>query len=78
MSSNLEPLPRLAGEGREGAANVNATVALCLLCAVLEGFDIQAMGVAAPRLIPEFRLSPDDMGSVFAISNVGLVIGAHG
>jgi AAHS family 3-hydroxyphenylpropionic acid transporter len=80
MSSDeqLTALPRSPGEGREGASipNVNATVALCLLCAVLEGFDIQAMGVAAPRLIPEFGLSPDQMGSVFAISNVGLVIGA--
>jgi MFS transporter, AAHS family, 3-hydroxyphenylpropionic acid transporter len=58
------------------AANVNVTVALCLLCAVLEGFDIQAMGVAAPRLIPEFGLSPGQMGLVFSISNIGLVIGA--
>jgi MFS transporter, AAHS family, 3-hydroxyphenylpropionic acid transporter len=58
------------------APNVNVTVALCLLCAVLEGFDIQAMGVAAPRIVPEFGLTPDQMGSVFWISNVGLVIGA--
>src|SRR6185503_17475226 len=58
------------------ASNVNVTVALCLLCAVLEGFDIQAMGVAAPRLIPEFGLSPSQMGLVFSISNIGLVIGA--
>ena len=58
------------------APNVNVTVALCLLCAVLEGFDIQAMGVAAPRLMPEFGLSPDQMGSVGSISNFGLVIGA--
>jgi MFS transporter, AAHS family, 3-hydroxyphenylpropionic acid transporter len=56
--------------------NVNVTVALCLLCAVLEGFDIQAMGVAAPRLAPEFGLSPGQMGWVFSISNIGLVIGA--
>jgi AAHS family 3-hydroxyphenylpropionic acid transporter len=76
MSSEYETLPRAAGEGREGAPNVSATVALCLLCAVLEGFDIQAMGVAAPRLRPEFGLDPDQMGSVFAVSNVGLVIGA--
>lgn len=55
---------------------VNVTVALCLLCAVLEGFDIQAMGVAAPRLIPEFGLSPSQMGLVFSISNIGLVFGA--
>jgi MFS transporter, AAHS family, 3-hydroxyphenylpropionic acid transporter len=58
------------------ARNVNVTVALCLLCAVLEGFDIQAMGVAAPRLVPEFGLSPDQMGLVFSVSNIGLVIGA--
>jgi AAHS family 3-hydroxyphenylpropionic acid transporter len=58
------------------AQNVNVTVALCLLCAVLEGFDIQAMGVAAPRLVPEFGLSPDQMGLVFSVSNIGLVIGA--
>jgi AAHS family 3-hydroxyphenylpropionic acid transporter len=59
-----------------GARNVNVTVGLCLLCAVLEGFDIQAMGVAAPRLVPEFGLSPGQMGWVFSISNIGLVIGA--
>lgn len=59
-----------------GARNVNVTVALCLLCAVLEGFDIQAMGVAAPRLVPEFGLSPGQMGWVFSISNIGLVVGA--
>jgi MFS transporter, AAHS family, 3-hydroxyphenylpropionic acid transporter len=69
----------MSSEGRvvgAAAPNVNATVALCLLCAVLEGFDIQAMGVAAPRLIPEFGLSPDQMGWVFSISNIGLVLGA--
>jgi AAHS family 3-hydroxyphenylpropionic acid transporter len=48
------------------AQNVNVTVALCLLCAVLEGFDIQAMGVAAPRLVPEFGLSPKQMGLVLS------------
>jgi AAHS family 3-hydroxyphenylpropionic acid transporter len=58
------------------ASNVNVTVALCLLCAVLEGFDIQARGVAAPRLLPEFGLSPSQMGWVFSVSNIGLVIGA--
>jgi AAHS family 3-hydroxyphenylpropionic acid transporter len=58
------------------AQNVNVTVALCLLCAVLEGFDIQAMGVAAPRLVPEFGLSPKQMGLVLSVSNIGLVIGA--
>lgn len=52
------------------------TVALCFAVAVLEGFDIQAMGVAAPRLAPEFGLDAKQMGWLFTISNVGLVIGA--
>ena len=32
------------------------TVTLCFLVAVLEGFDIQAIGVAAPRLAPARHL----------------------
>jgi AAHS family 3-hydroxyphenylpropionic acid transporter len=57
-------------------SNVVVTIALCFGVAVLEGFDIQAMGVAAPRLAPEFGLDPGQMGWLFSISNIGLVIGA--
>ena len=32
---------------------VAVPIALCMAVAVLEGFDIQAMGVAAPRLAPD-------------------------
>ena len=56
--------------------NVAVPIALCMAVAVLEGFDIQAMGVAAPRLAPEFGLGPDQMGRVFAINNIGMVLGA--
>jgi AAHS family 3-hydroxyphenylpropionic acid transporter len=56
--------------------NVAVTVGLCFLVAVLEGFDIQALGVAAPRLAPQFALDARQMGWVFSISNIGLVIGA--
>jgi AAHS family 3-hydroxyphenylpropionic acid transporter len=56
--------------------NVTVTVGLCFLIAVLEGFDIQAMGVAAPRLAREFGFVPQQMGWIFSISNIGLVIGA--
>jgi len=52
------------------------TIGLCFLVAVLEGFDIQAMGVAAPRIVPQFGLDARQMGWVFSISNIGLVIGA--
>ena len=52
------------------------TVALCLAVAVLEGFDIQALGVAAPRLAPELGLDPRQMGWLFAISSIGILAGA--
>jgi AAHS family 3-hydroxyphenylpropionic acid transporter len=57
-------------------SNVALTISLCFLVAVIEGFDIQAMGVAAPRFAPEYGLTPEQMGWVFSISNIGLVIGA--
>lgn len=56
--------------------NVALPIGLCFLVAVLEGFDIQAMGVAAPRLAPQFGFDAKQMGWVFSISNIGLVIGA--
>jgi AAHS family 3-hydroxyphenylpropionic acid transporter len=60
--------------GISGSAAI--TVALCFFVAMVEGFDIQAIGVAAPRLAPQFGLLPSELGWIFAISNVGLVIGA--
>jgi AAHS family 3-hydroxyphenylpropionic acid transporter len=62
----------LAQPGRSAAV----PIALCMAIAVLEGFDIQAMGVAAPRLAPEFGFNPQQMGWLFSISNIGMVIGA--
>ena len=52
------------------------TVALCFAVMVVEGFDIQAMGVAAPALGPELRLSREVLGQALSASNIGLVIGA--
>lgn len=57
-------------------ANRAITVALCFAVAVIEGYDIQAVGVVARSLARELTLEPAQMGWVLAISNVGLVIGA--
>ena len=55
---------------------IGIPIALCMAVAMLEGFDIQAMGVAAPRLAPEFGLGPGEMKWIFAVSNIGMVLGA--
>lgn len=49
---------------------------LCLLAAMLEGFDIASMGVAAPRMAPDLGLTPGQAGWVFAASPLGLFFGA--
>ena len=51
-------------------------IALCMAVAVLEGFDIQAMGVAMPRLGPEFGLDANAKGLLFTMNNIGMVLGA--
>lgn len=57
-------------------ANAGLAIAVCILIAALEGYDIQAFGVAAPRLATEFRLGPGSVGWVAAAAMVGLIIGA--
>lgn len=53
-----------------------AAVPLCFAVALLEGYDIQAIGVAAPRLIPALGLTPGQAGIAFGGGMAGLVLGA--
>jgi AAHS family 3-hydroxyphenylpropionic acid transporter len=52
------------------------TLLLCAAAALVEGFDTQSMGVAAPRVISEFGLSPAWAGFVFSSATFGLFLGA--
>ena len=61
-------------DGRATAAGV--TLVLCLLVAMVEGIDIQSIGVAAPRLAPEFKLGHEQLGYVLAAGPLGLFLGA--
>src|SRR6202158_4491730 len=60
--------------GRE--QRVMTTLALCFLAAVIEGFDLQSMGIAAPSLGPEFGLSRQQLGVALLASPLGLFFGA--
>jgi AAHS family 3-hydroxyphenylpropionic acid transporter len=51
-------------------------VALCAMVAVFEGIDLQAPGVAAPRLMPALGLKPAELGPFFSASTFGLMLGA--
>jgi AAHS family 3-hydroxyphenylpropionic acid transporter len=57
-------------------ADARLVVAVCFLITALEGYDIQACGVAAPKLIPELGLNPGQQGWVASAAMIGLVFGA--
>jgi MFS transporter, AAHS family, 3-hydroxyphenylpropionic acid transporter len=58
---------------RSGAA---ITLGLCFAIALLEGLDLQSVGVAAPRMAREFNLSVSQMGLAFSAGTFGLLPGA--
>ena len=60
------------GAGRR----VALTLALCFLAVMCEGFDIQGVGLAAPRMGPALGIGRDRLGPLFSASIVGLLIGA--
>lgn len=49
---------------------------LCFFVAILEGFDLQVAGIAAPNLKRAFALDPRTLGWFFSASTFGLLIGA--
>ena len=60
----------IAGSG------IATTLALCFAVALLEGLDLQSVGVAAPRMAREFGLSVSQMGLAFSAGTFGLLPGA--
>lgn len=52
------------------------TLCLCFCVALLEGFDIQSMGVAGPFVRKEFGLSPKELGLIFSAATLGMLPGA--
>lgn len=58
------------------AFNPAVVVAVCFTIAALEGYDIQAVGVAAPTMGPALHLGRDAIGFAGSASMFGLVLGA--
>lgn len=49
--------------------------ALCILIAVLDGFDTQSIGFVAPAISTAWHLSPIDFGFLFSATLLGSVVG---
>lgn len=71
----------MPGSGRSAlmpdrGGHASATIACCVLAAFCEGLDLQAAGVAAGGIGPEFKPSADQLGTFFSASTFGLLLGA--
>jgi len=53
-------------------------MALCGLCLIMDGFDVQAMGYVAPVLIREWGVANSALGPVFSAALVGVLFGSLG
>ena len=58
-----------------GALQVS-TFAICLLCLIMDGFDVQALGYVAPEIVREWKISNAALGPVFGASNFGVLVGS--
>ncbi|SDH46925.1 MFS transporter, AAHS family, 3-hydroxyphenylpropionic acid transporter [Pseudomonas benzenivorans] len=52
------------------------TIVLCFMVALIEGFDLQAAGIAAPHIAMAFGLTPVQLGWLFSVGLLGLLPGA--
>ncbi len=49
---------------------------LSMLCLIMDGFDVQAMGYAAPALVADWGIKGPALGPVFAAANFGVLLGS--
>jgi MFS transporter, AAHS family, 3-hydroxyphenylpropionic acid transporter len=68
-------MSQASADSRQRAA-AGMVIALCFAVAIPEGYDLQSIGVAAPKLIPALHLAKAQTGWAFSASLFGLIVGA--
>ncbi len=53
-----------------------AVIVLCALVALLDGLDLQSIGLAAPAIAQQLHIPPQSLGAVFSAALAGLTLGA--
>lgn len=66
----------MSAEERTIQNSAKITLALCFILALMEGFDLQSMGVAAPMMREAFQLDPKQLGWAFSAATLGTLPGA--
>ncbi|NML32463.1 3-(3-hydroxy-phenyl)propionate transporter MhpT [Paraburkholderia antibiotica] len=75
-AATFSSTPDAAAPPQSTPGGVALTLGLCFALALLEGLDLQSVGVAAPRMAREFGLSVAQMGLAFSAGTFGLLPGA--
>jgi AAHS family 4-hydroxybenzoate transporter-like MFS transporter len=68
-------VPQLIDAQKVGAFQIRIMI-LCALAAMLDGFAAQMIGYIAPSLAHDMHLAPAALSRIFAISLIGLMLGA--
>ena len=76
MKISSEEAPEAGTIDRAGFSGFQfMVVALCAIVAVLDGFDTQSIGYAAPRIAAQFGITPKDLAPILAAGLFGLAAG---
>jgi AAHS family 4-hydroxybenzoate transporter-like MFS transporter len=67
----------IVDNSRIGSLQVS-TFAMCLLCLIMDGFDVQALGYVAPAIVRDWNIPNAALGPVFGAGNFGVLIGSLG
>jgi AAHS family 4-hydroxybenzoate transporter-like MFS transporter len=68
-------LSEIIDNSRVGSLQISIFT-LCLLCLIMDGFDVQALGYAAPAIIQDWGIAASALGPVFGAANFGVLIGS--
>ncbi|HTI67078.1 MAG TPA: MFS transporter [Caulobacteraceae bacterium] len=75
MAAKTLEISTVIDEGKVGSYQ-KLIIALCAAVVFLDGFDAQAIGYVAPALIGAHVLTPPQLGPLFSVGLVGLMLGA--
>jgi len=74
-TGNTINIGELLGNSRIGPLQIQVFV-LSMICLIMDGFDVQAMGYVAPAVVDEFKVPRSFLGPVFSAANFGVLIGS--
>jgi AAHS family 4-hydroxybenzoate transporter-like MFS transporter len=77
MQGTIVNIAELIGARPIGRLQIRIAV-LCGFIALLDGFDLQTIGLAAPAIAQLLHVAPASMGGVFSAALAGLTVGSFG